>query len=142
MSKIGKEISNQNLGIMKSRAEMMMKNQMSSIAPNLLPGVKPQDLIEIKCSNCQAEVFYPAHTLKFASRFQSRNSMPTLVQFPLGFACATCGQINPFDAEALAKGTTDQDGQKQKTQQEENKPSSGDLGVSVSDGVSAKEKLN
>jgi hypothetical protein len=128
-----------NFQDMKRRAMQLQQSNMGSIAPNILPGVKPDDLNEIKCKFCQGETFYPAHFLKFASRFQSRNGQPTLVQFPVGFACASCGQVNPFDATDI--GGTDKDGQKSKAQQEKKDEPGGDLGISVQDGTKTSEKL-
>ena len=138
MSKIYNQINNR-----KVTADNIFTQQApNSIAPNVLPGVKLGDLRDIKCKECGNIVFYPAHALKFASRFQSRNGMPTLVQVPLGFACTKCNTVNPFDKDAIEKGidSTDQDGQKQKAQQEENNPG-GDLGISVTDGTKASEKV-
>ena len=121
--------NNQNFKMMKQRAEQMMAKNPRGLAPNILPGVKPADLKEITCKHCGGEVFVPVHTVKFASRFQSANGIPTMVQFPLGFACITCDGINPFDQEAIEGGL-----------KEEEKPA--DLGVSVDDGIKTKEKLS
>jgi hypothetical protein len=124
-----------NFNEMKKRSAGMVSQQMQSIAPNLLPGVTVDSLIELKCNNCQGETFYPVHTVRLASPLQSRNSMPTLVQFPLGFACATCDKINPFD--------NPQDGQKLKTKQEKKEENpEADLSVSVEDGTKTGEKIN
>lgn len=130
-----------NFKDMKMRAEQMVGQNMKSIAPNILSTVRPNELVEIKCVNCGGEVFYPAHTLKFASQFQTRNGMPTMVQFPLGFACVNCDQINPFNKEIIG-GPADKDGQKSKAQQKEENTPGGDLGISVSEEVKPKEHLN
>jgi len=116
-----------NFNEMKKRSAGMVSQQMQSIAPNLLPGVTVDSLVELRCNNCQGETFYPVHTVRLASPLQSRNSMPTLVQFPLGFACATCDKINPFDNPADKK---------------EDKVHTPDLGIDVSDGTKTGEKLN
>lgn len=145
-NKLRKDGKMNNFKDMKMRAEQMARPQ--ALAPNLLPGITPKDLVTVKCNNCSGEIFTPAHLLKFASRFQSRNGQPTMVQFPLGFMCATCNQINPFDIEQLSKviqdgqklDAADQDGQKLVSKEETNNPP--DLGVSVDDGVKTKEKLN
>lgn len=137
-----------NFNRMEMQAQQMANVQ--TLAPNILPGIKPNDLINVKCNNCSGEVFTPAHLLKFASRFMTRNGQPTMVQFPLGFMCATCQQINPFDIEQLQKvlqdgtGANDQDGQKLKETVKEIKDPAEppDLGVSVGDGIKTKEKLN
>jgi hypothetical protein len=130
---------NEKFRMMKMQAQKMQN--MGAIAPNVLPGVKPNDLVEIICTNCGGEVFVPAHLLRFASRFQSKNAQPTLVQFPLGFMCVTCNQINPFDVEKLTgQKTTDQDGQKQVSK--EDTTDDGSLGISVNDGVKSKESLS
>jgi hypothetical protein len=131
-----KKMSNHsNFNEMKKRSAGMVSQQMQSIAPNLLPGVTVDALIELKCNNCQGETFYPVHTVRLASPLQSRNSMPTLVQFPLGFACFTCDKINPFD--------NPQDGRELKAKQEKEKTTPGsDLAVDVSDGTKTGEKLN
>ena len=128
-----------NFNEMKRRSAGMVSQQMNSIAPNLLPGVTVDALTELKCNNCQGETFYPVHTVRLASPLQSRNSMPTLVQFPLGFACATCDKINPFDNPA------DKDGRELKAKQEKEKEETTpgpDLGISVEDGTVTGEKLN
>ena len=123
-----KKMSNHsNFNEMKKRSAGMVSQQMQSIAPNLLPGVTVDSLVELRCNNCQGETFYPVHTVRLASPLQSRNSMPTLVQFPLGFACATCDKINPFDNPADKK---------------EDKVHTPDLGIDVSDGTKTGEKLN
>jgi hypothetical protein len=131
-----KKMSNHsNFNEMKKRSAGMVSQQMQSIAPNLLPGVTVDALVELKCNNCQGETFYPVHTVRLASPLQSRNSMPTLVQFPLGFACATCDKINPFD--------NPQDGRELKAKQEKKKENpEADLSVSVEDGTKTGEKLN
>lgn len=100
-----------------------------SIAPNILPGVKPEDLAEIKCNKCNSPNFHPVHQLKVASRFQSVNGMPTLVQMPLGFACDHCNAVNPFDE-------TDIDPSKEKKTEQ----SGGDLGINVAEEVKTDDK--
>jgi len=90
---------------------------MQKIAPNLLPGVGPQDLTPITCKACGSENFSPVHTLRFSSRFQSVNGQPTMVQFPLGFACAGCGAINPFDPNQVNKALAEDD-EKEKAKQD------------------------
>lgn len=132
---------------MKTRMAMLQRQQMQQgIAPNLLPGVRIEDLLDISCNNCGSKNFYPASALKFGSRLMSRNGQPTLAQFPLGFACASCGQLNPFDAAKLQaglEGANGQDGQKLKAKQEKEKENPApDLGVSVSEEVKPKEHLN
>ena len=126
------EMNNNNFNMMKKKAEQLVgrAQQGGSIAHNIMPGVKPDDLFEIKCKNCGGEVFMPVHTIKFASRFQTRNGVPTLVQFPLGFACIGCDEINPFNQEEII-------GAVEKPKEE--KPA--DLGVSVGDGIATKEKI-
>ena len=134
-----------NFQDMKKRAEMMGGQHMGSLAPNLLASTKVTDLVDMKCIHCQGEIFHPAHTLKFASQFQTRNGVPTMVQFPLGFACSGCGEINPFAREIVGgPANTDQDGQKskEKTETKEVNAPAPDLGVSVSEEVKPKEKLN
>ena len=140
-------MGNNNSQDMKTRMAMLQRQQMQQgIAPNLLPGVRIEDLIDIGCSFCGSKNFYPASALKFASRLMARNGQPTLVQFPLGFACASCGQLNPFDAAKIQsglEGANDQDGQKLKAKQEKEKENPApDLGVSVSEEVKPKEHLN
>ena len=142
-------MGNNNSQDMRQKMAAMQRQQMAQgIAPNLLPGVGINDLIDIKCDTCGSTVFYPAHTLKFASRLMSRNGQPTLVQFPLGFACASCNKINPFDAAALQAGLetpADKDGRELKAKQEKEKEETTpgpDLGISVEDGTVTGEKLN
>ena len=106
-----------------------------SIAPNLLPGVQAKDLSPMACNNCGGTNFYPVHALMVASRFQSRNAMPTLVQFPSGFACSQCDKINPFDEASLDK-TLQKEQDNQKAESE-----GGDLGVNVADDINTKESL-
>jgi len=132
-------------------------NNLQKIAPNLLPGVKPQDLTAITCNSCGSENFSPVHTLRFSSRFQSVNGLPTMVQFPLGFACAGCGAVNPFDPNQVNKALAEDD---EKIKQEKETPkyadvttdntrpqdgqklvNKEDLGVSVSDGIKTGEAL-
>lgn len=134
MSKVYKEIAN-----MKQRAEQHFGNKLNTLAPNILPGVKADDLREIRCSNCQGSVFHPVFSLKLASMLQTRNSMPCMVQFPLGWACDSCEQINPFNQEQLG---VDQDGRELKEKTKEDKIPTSTISISVDDGVSAKEKLN
>lgn len=98
----------------------------ATIAPNILPGVKPDDLFEITCNKCNSPNFHPVHTLKAASRFQSVNGLPTLVQFPLGFACDHCNAVNPFDVSDLGEVKKEEKG--------------GDLGISVSEDIKTKDK--
>lgn len=105
-----------------------------SIAPNILPGVKHSDLKAIVCNNCGADTFHPAHKLMVASRFQSVNGMPTLVQVPLGFACDACDKINPFDEKDFA-GAPDAP---KKTEPEGDK--GGDLGINVAEDVKTVDK--
>jgi len=129
---------------------------MQKIAPNLLPGVGPQDLTPITCKACGSENFSPVHTLRFSSRFQSVNGQPTMVQFPLGFACAGCGAINPFDPNQVNKALAEED-EKEKVKQDpryadavtdNTRPQDGqklsnkeDIGVNVSDGIKTGEAL-
>ena len=133
-----------NFQEMKTRAAQMIGKNLGALAPNLLPGIKPQDLRDIACVHCGGETFHPVHTLKFASQFQTRNAIPTMVQFPLGFACDSCNQINPFNREIVGGPPTDQDGQKskEKTETKEVNAPAPDLGVSVSEEVKPTEKLN
>lgn len=70
------------------------RTQMRQLAPNLMPGVTADDLEDIRCEECEGTEFSPAHLLKAASGLQTNNSLPTLVQFPLGFRCSNCGALN------------------------------------------------
>lgn len=113
---------------MKKRAEALIAG---GIAPNILPGVTIKDLRDIACK-CGGIIFSPAHTVKYASPLQTRNSTPTMVQLPMGFVCTSCGEVNNFeDPTGIIK--------------EEEKPKTeagGDLGVSVSESVKSKEALS
>jgi hypothetical protein len=75
-------------------ANRSAREQLRVLAPNLLPGVKAEDLEEIVCEGCGGTGFSPAHLLRAASQFQTSNGTPTLVQFPLGFRCNQCGELN------------------------------------------------
>ena len=123
MSKMGRMLNNN----MKKRVSEMNRNAMSSIAPNLLPGVMPEDLREISCTECGGEVFIPGSMIKFASPFQSRNGRPTVVQFPVGFVCVNCQGVNTFKLPGEEPATP---------QQEENT-----LGISVSEKVKSDEQI-
>ena len=74
-----KKTNNQRL------AERINRGRLPSLAPNLLPGVKPDDLVDVICEECEGTEFSPCHTLKSASPLQTANGQPTLVQFPLRF---------------------------------------------------------
>ena len=76
-----------------------------TIAPGLLPGVKPDDLTKVFCKNCGEESngFIPICELRHAGRFQTATGQPILVNFNKGFACAKCGAVNEF----TIKGVTD-----------------------------------
>jgi len=76
-------------------AQQPKPNQKPS-ASGLLPGIGPNELKPIKCI-CGKSIFFPAVTAKFASRFQTDNGLPTLIQLPAGLICASCGKINKFD---------------------------------------------
>lgn len=106
-----------------------------SIAPNVLPGVKPDDLLEIKCNNCGADSFHPVHALRVASRFHTVNGLPTLVQFPLGFACDMCNKVNPFDEKDLEPKPKPSP----EIPTEDKKPA--DLGITVAEDVKSSEKI-
>lgn len=110
----------------------------ATIAPNILPGVKPEDLTEIKCNNCGAGNFHPVHALRVASRFHTVNGLPTLVQFPLGFACDSCNKVNPFDEKTIESGGQAKSEEPTKPTEQDTKP---DLGISVSEEVKSKEKI-
>jgi hypothetical protein len=105
------------------------------IAPNILPGVKPEDLQLINCEKCDSADFHPSHKLAVASMFQSINGLPTLVQFPSGYACSKCGAINPFDPQKLGIEKVGA------VKKEEPKSKGGDLGISVSEDIKSDEKI-
>ena len=72
-----------NFNEMKRRSAGMVSQQMNSIAPNLLPGVTVDALVELKCNNCQGETFYPVHTVRLASPLQSGTPCPPWCSFLL-----------------------------------------------------------
>jgi len=96
-------------------------------APNILPGIKPTDLNPGVCNNCGNHVFLPVFQVGTASPLQTENGQPTMVQFPVGFSCATCGKINPFGEKKEEKKLED--------------PTHNDLSINASDGVKTEEKL-
>jgi len=104
----------------------------NSIAPGILPGIKPQDLKPIACNNCKGLHFSPVGGIAEASRFQSRTGLPTIVNFPIGFVCITCKKINPFKIEGITPP------KEPKKPEEEGK----DLSINASDGIKTAEKLN
>ena len=99
---------------------------LQGFAPNILPGIKPQDLNIGTCNNCSNRLFVPVFQVAMASPLQTINGQPTMVQFPVGFSCAECGALNPF-------------GEKKEEKLED--PTHNDLSVSVKDGVKTEEKL-
>jgi hypothetical protein len=99
-------------------------NLQQSFAPNILPGVQPKDLTPGICNNCGGNTFVAIVMLGIASRFQTQNGQPTLVQFPRGFMCTGCDAVNPFEEkkeEEVKEGT--------------------DLSINTSDGIKTEEKL-
>ena len=86
---------------MKQRAIQNFAN-VSSVAPGILPGVKWNALKSVKC-NCGAEQFHQTSAIKLASPLQTTKNIPTLVQLPVGFQCAACGNVNDFDTEVMEK---------------------------------------
>lgn len=110
-----------------------------SIAPNILPGVKPDDLQLINCDKCNGADFHPSHKLAVASMFQSVNGLPTLVQFPSGYACSGCGAVNPFDPKKLGIEVVGAVKKEEKPTQEQSK--GGDLGINVKEDIKSDEKI-
>ena len=84
-------------------ADAFNRNKLRTLAPNLLPGIKAEDLVDIICEECEGTEFSPCHTLKSASSIQTANGQPTLVQFPLGFKCNKCGALNKIIPANLYK---------------------------------------
>lgn len=68
-----------------------------SIAPGILPGVKPEDLKSVGCKDCGIVRFIPVCDIKLASQFQTSIGQPMIVNFQGGFACSKCGKVNHFD---------------------------------------------
>ena len=72
-----------------------------TLAPGILPGVKPEDLDHITCK-CGVTNFIPVCQLKSASRFQTSVGQPMIVNFQGGYACMGCGKINDFNTEGTS----------------------------------------
>lgn len=85
---------------------------MGTIAPGILPGVKPEDLGMVSCK-CGVKNFIPVSELRSASRFQTSVGQPMLVNFQGGYACMGCGKVNDFNTDESAPN---------KDEQVENKP--------------------
>lgn len=66
------------------------------IAPGIMPGIRLDQLKRMHCK-CGSEIFAPAVAVLYASRFQSTNGIPTLVQDAAGLVCAACGAVNAID---------------------------------------------
>ena len=107
------------------------------IAPNLLPGISIDHLTPIHCKNCGGEVFLQSSKLAMASPLHTVNGMPTLVNFPLGYACMTCNKVNDFDHPDLRPPEE----KEPVLPPEEPVSSGGDLGISVTEDIKTKEVL-
>jgi len=92
-------------------------------APNILPGTRPTDLSLGKCNSCSNHNFYPVFQVRMASPLQTENGQPTMVQFPVGFACSACGKLNPFGEE------------------KKEEPKGGDLSINTAEDVKSKERI-
>ena len=103
-----------------------INNSQQTMAPGILPGVKPSDLKPQECGKCShnAQLFVPLFQLGQASPLQTQTGKAMTVQFPVGFACVNCGAVNPMIAYV------------------EKEPVEGeDLGVNVAEDVKAGEAL-
>jgi hypothetical protein len=83
-------------------------HRVPTLAPGLLPGVKPDDLKKVTCRHCREEngkKFISINELRQASPFQTTTGKPMLVNFQ-GFACSSCGKINEFSIEGVTAPQT------------------------------------
>ena len=103
------------------------------IAPGILPGVTIDSLKDVTCMFCNEKVFLQAASLKIASPLQTQTSLPSVVAVPLGFMCAQCGQINPFDPKDPGRKATPEEIKAKES------PSQ-DLDVKVNDGIATEDK--
>ena len=78
-----------------------MQNRMSqpSIAPGILPGIKPTDLKVVYCKNCNNTRFIPVVELRYASLLQTAIGQPMIVSFQGGYTCTSCGKMNEYSFE-------------------------------------------
>ena len=108
----------------------MNKPQMRQVAPNVLPGVMPDSMKPLICK-CGGVLFSQIFAIKIASPLQTTIGKPMNVQFPMGYYCLECKQINQFMEPEDANPKVP-----------ESKASSGDLGVNVSEKVKSGEALS
>lgn len=75
----------------------------STLAPGILPGIKPTDLKAVTCKKCKEvqERFIAISVLRHASPLQTQHSQPMIVNFNNGFTCLKCGAVNEFTIEGM-----------------------------------------
>ena len=99
------------------------------LAPAVLPGVSAESLKPVVCK-CGGVLFAPVFAVKMASPLQTVNGQPAAIQFPLGFYCLKCQQMNQIKEDTDDTKVSEPEA-----------GNGGDLGVSVAEKVKSGEAL-